>query len=76
MLPWILAGRRSSWPDPFLARFGMGGEDADLSSQAGADDSKDDSRNPDGLGTGLEGGGALRHLRADGLEVAKSRQRP
>jgi hypothetical protein len=53
----------------------MGWEHADLSAQAGDHDAKDPRRNPGEQRTGLTGGGALRDLGTDGLEVAGSRRR-
>lgn len=67
-----LAGRRSSWQDRSCARFATGGEHADFSAQAGDDHAEDQGCNPGKLGAGVDGGGTLRYLRADGLEVAEA----
>ena len=48
----------------------MGGEHADFSSQAGHDDAEDPGSDPGEQRAGVDGGGALRHLGADSVEVA------
>ena len=58
-----------------MASFGTGGEDADFSSRAGNDDAKDSGCDLGKHGTRLEGGGALRHLHADRLEMEEPGQR-
>ena len=54
----------------------MGCGHADLSSPAGDDDAEDPDCDPGEHGTCLDGRRALRHQRADGLEMAQARQRP
>lgn len=50
----------------------MGGRYADFSAQAGDDAAEDPVGDPGEHGAGLDGCGALRHLRADGVEMAQA----
>ena len=51
----------------------MGIRDADFSSQAGDDDAEDQGCDPGERRPGMDGGGTLRDIGADGLEVAQAR---
>lgn len=47
--------------------------DADFSSQAGDDDAEDEGCDPGEHLSGMDGGGTLRNIGADRLEVAQAR---
>ena len=49
---------------------------ADFPSQASDHDAQDQSGDPGEHGAGLDGGGALRHLGADGLEMEQAGECP